>query len=289
MASDNGTQMKLFGGRRAALALLKRRTANAASTITKSSQNACVKAHISRQAATVTPTGPTAPPGLGRSDGSTGNRNSDNGFYYGLHLLRSPLSFTCWSSCLRRQIRLAPLKYISEHECEQSRSFITTIKFLYISLPAVEEDEIMARKHAAGVDKRQTVEDAFRHILLANLSAVHEWEPVAVKGGDVEGVHQMRVRFRRMRSALSAFRPAVPRKVTAPFAQDMRQAGKTLDDARDLNVYIADNFSSKGGKAPASPGSFRTSGRSRPKSCDGSWSNAGTALRMRSGLGRGLR
>ncbi len=107
----------------------------------------------------------------------------------------------------------------------------------------------MARKHAAGVDKRQSVEDAFHHILLANLSTVREWEPVAVKGKDIEGVHQMRVGFRRMRSALSVFRPAVPRKVTAPFAQDMRQAGKTLDDARDLDVYIADNFSSKGGKA----------------------------------------
>ena len=69
----------------------------------------------------------------------------------------------------------------------------------------------MARKHAAGVDKRQSVEDAFRQILLANLSAVREWEPVAVKGKDIEGVHQMRVGFRRMRSALNVFRPVLPR------------------------------------------------------------------------------
>ncbi len=107
----------------------------------------------------------------------------------------------------------------------------------------------MAREKAAAVDQSQTVEDAFRQVLLSNLRGVHAWEPVAVKGKDIEGVHQMRVGFRRMRSALSVFRSAVPRRVTSRFAQDMRWVGKTLDDARDLDVYIAENLASKGGKA----------------------------------------
>lgn len=96
---------------------------------------------------------------------------------------------------------------------------------------------------------KQTVEDAFRHVLLSNLRAVHEWEPVAVKGKDIEGVHQMRVGLRRLRSAFTVFRPALPRSVTAPLVREMRWAGKTLDHARDLDVYIADNLSSKGGRA----------------------------------------
>jgi len=107
----------------------------------------------------------------------------------------------------------------------------------------------MKQQKAKSVNAKQTVEDAFRHVLLSNLSAVHKWEPVAVKGKDIEGVHQMRVGLRRMRSAFTLFRPALPRKVTAPLAQEMRWAGKTLDHARDLDVYIADNLSSKGGKA----------------------------------------
>ena len=107
----------------------------------------------------------------------------------------------------------------------------------------------MAREKAIAVDQSQTVEDAFRQILLNNLHDVHTWEPVAVKGRDIEGVHQMRVGYRRMRSALSVFRSAVPRRVTSRFAEDMRWVGKTLDDARDLDVYIADNLSSKGGTA----------------------------------------
>jgi CHAD domain-containing protein len=107
----------------------------------------------------------------------------------------------------------------------------------------------MVKQKARSVNAKQTVEDAFRHVLLSNLSAVHKWEPVAVKGKDLEGVHQMRVGFRRMRSAFTVFRPALPRKVTAALAQEMRWAGKTLDHARDLDVYNADNLSSKGGKA----------------------------------------
>lgn len=108
----------------------------------------------------------------------------------------------------------------------------------------------MAHQQAIAVNAKQTVEDAFRHILLANLSSVQEWEPVALRGKDIEGVHQMRVGLRRMRSALTVFRPAIPRKVTGSFAQEMRWGGKTLDRARDLDVYIADSLSSRGSKAP---------------------------------------
>ena len=110
----------------------------------------------------------------------------------------------------------------------------------------------MVQQKMTAVNAKQTVEDALRQILLTNLDSVHKWEPIAVKGKDIEGVHQMRVGFRRMRSALTVFRSALPREVTAPFSLEMRWAGKTLDQARDLDVYIADNLSSKGGKAKKS-------------------------------------
>jgi CHAD domain-containing protein len=106
----------------------------------------------------------------------------------------------------------------------------------------------MAKPTATSVSAKQTVEDAFRDVLRTNLSSVKKWEPVAVKGKDIEGVHEMRVGMRRMRSALTVFRSAIPRKATAPLAQEMRWAAKTLDHARDLDVYIADNLSSKGAK-----------------------------------------
>ena len=106
----------------------------------------------------------------------------------------------------------------------------------------------MARQVATSVNPSQTVEEAFKHILEANLASVKEWEPVALAGEDIEGVHQMRVGLRRMRSELSVFRSAIPRKLTRLLAKEMRWAARALDRARDLDVYIAENFPGKGSK-----------------------------------------
>lgn len=106
----------------------------------------------------------------------------------------------------------------------------------------------MTSQLTTSVNPHQTVEEAFRAILETNLFSVKEWEPIAITGEDIEGVHQMRVGLRRMRSALSVFRPAIPKMVTRSFANDMRWAAKALDRARDLDVYITDNFQAKGNK-----------------------------------------
>jgi len=96
------------------------------------------------------------------------------------------------------------------------------------------------------ITEELTVEEAFSRILQGNLSGVREWTPVALAGEDIEGVHQMRVCLRRMRSALTVFRAAIPKKATKSFAKDMRWASKALDRARDLDVYITENLASKG-------------------------------------------
>ncbi len=90
-----------------------------------------------------------------------------------------------------------------------------------------------------------TIEEAFVRVLRGNLSGVKNWAPVALDGEDIEGVHQMRVCIRRMRSALTVFQTAVPKKVTKSFSKEMRWAAKALDRARDLDVYLAENFSSR--------------------------------------------
>lgn len=106
----------------------------------------------------------------------------------------------------------------------------------------------MVKQKASFVTPDQSLEQTFEQILRANLATTREWEPVVLAGADPEGVHQMRVCLRRMRSALALFRPAIPRKVTRRFFREMRWAAKTLDRARDLDVYIAENLSSKGKK-----------------------------------------
>lgn len=101
----------------------------------------------------------------------------------------------------------------------------------------------MAQQKTISVNRYQTVEDAFEHILRTNLSAVEEWEPVALAGEDIEGVHQVRVGLRRMRSALTVFASAIPRRVTRALAKELRWAAKALDRARDLDACIAETLS----------------------------------------------
>jgi len=106
----------------------------------------------------------------------------------------------------------------------------------------------MAHQKPTRVSADQSVEQAFAQILRANLTLTRKWEPVVLAGEDPEGIHQLRVCLRRMRSALGVFRPAIPRKVTRTFSKRMRAAAKTLDRSRDLDVYIEENLASKGKK-----------------------------------------
>ena len=99
---------------------------------------------------------------------------------------------------------------------------------------------------ATAIEGDLTVEEAFARILQNNLASVQEWAPIALRGEDIEGVHQMRVCLRRMRSALTVFRSAIRKKTTKSLSNEIRWAAKALDRARDLDVYITENLTSKG-------------------------------------------
>ncbi|MDJ0956916.1 MAG: CHAD domain-containing protein [Arenicellales bacterium] len=121
----------------------------------------------------------------------------------------------------------------------------------------------MARQLTTSVHREQTVESAFNHILRTNLASIERSEPVALSGKDIEGVHNIRVGLRRIRSALTVFRPVIPYRVTKPLAKDLRWAAKELDRARDLDVYIARNLSGKGKKSKAKMHALATQHRNK--------------------------
>jgi CHAD domain-containing protein len=108
----------------------------------------------------------------------------------------------------------------------------------------------MAKKNKAPapVHAEQTTEEAFVMILAHNLRYLSEWEPVARSWEDIEGVHQVRVTLRRMRSALTIFRPAIPKAVIAGWAQEMRWAAAETGLARDLDVFITEGLGAVAGK-----------------------------------------
>jgi CHAD domain-containing protein len=63
----------------------------------------------------------------------------------------------------------------------------------------------------------------------------------AVRRGDPEGIHDLRVAMRRIRSALASFRPIVDARVTDPLRDELRWAGGRLGEARDAEV-VADRI-----------------------------------------------
>jgi CHAD domain-containing protein len=60
-----------------------------------------------------------------------------------------------------------------------------------------------------------------------------------VRTGQPDGVHQVRVACRRLRSTLAAFRPVLDRTQTDPLRAELAQVGSALSPTRDAEVALA--------------------------------------------------
>lgn len=106
----------------------------------------------------------------------------------------------------------------------------------------------------AQITARQNISEAFALILRHNFDYMLSWAPIAYEGSDIEGVHQVRVAFRRMRSALVLFRKVVPREISDPWGVEMRWIASELGPARDLDVFIDEGLQQMSGKIPLAVG-----------------------------------
>lgn len=93
-------------------------------------------------------------------------------------------------------------------------------------------------KQAAPIRASQTTSEAFAAVLGHHLDFLEAWEGAARTWEDIEGVHQTRVAFRRMRSLFGTFAKAFPKQVTRPWNDEMRWLANQLGLARDLDVFI---------------------------------------------------
>lgn len=73
----------------------------------------------------------------------------------------------------------------------------------------------------ANLHSRHTVSEAIQNLFRHDLNYLVFWEPQARGWEEIEGVHQMRVTLRRMRSALTTFRRAIPRSISAHWSEEM--------------------------------------------------------------------
>jgi CHAD domain-containing protein len=79
--------------------------------------------------------------------------------------------------------------------------------------------------------------EAGRKALRFNFERMLFHEPVARLGEDIEGVHDMRVATRRMRSAFRLFGPFFDPQVTRPLVRGLRRIAAALGEVRDLDVF----------------------------------------------------
>ena len=98
-----------------------------------------------------------------------------------------------------------------------------------------------------------TGEEAFTAVISACLRHAEANLP-AVLDGQIEGVHQMRVAFRRLRSGLRIFRPLIPRETSAELVEDIRWLNGFLGPARDWDVFLQEGMAAVFGHFPRKRG-----------------------------------
>ncbi|MBE2295901.1 MAG: CHAD domain-containing protein [Phycisphaerales bacterium] len=86
-----------------------------------------------------------------------------------------------------------------------------------------------------------TSEQAFVTIIAASLKHA-EANRAAVLDAQIEGVHQMRVAFRRLRSGLKIFRPLIPREASTELVANIRWLNSFLGPARDWDVFMEEGM-----------------------------------------------
>ena len=115
-----------------------------------------------------------------------------------------------------------------------------------MALPTIKKNMVLSPK--------LNTNEAFESILRTNFESMLSWVPVAYNREDIEGVHQVRVSIRKMRSAVSLFRKAIPRGITDPWNDEMRWIASGFGPARDLDVFIDEGMGDMTGKIPLQAG-----------------------------------
>ena len=76
-------------------------------------------------------------------------------------------------------------------------------------------------------------------VLRGRFEEVYAQREAALQTEDIEGVHQMRVAIRRLRSALRDFSPFLKKRFLKDAKKDLKRLSDALGAARDLDVEIA--------------------------------------------------
>ena len=82
----------------------------------------------------------------------------------------------------------------------------------------------------------ETASAAIRRIITVELGHVLANQP-AIVAGDIEGVHQLRVGIRRLRTVLALFGKRLDREITGRWDAELKRLGQVFGRARDWDVF----------------------------------------------------
>jgi inorganic triphosphatase YgiF len=119
--------------------------------------------------------------------------------------------------------------------------------------------------------------EALKVILRACLGHLMANEPATVERQDVEGLHQMRVALRRLRTAFDVFEKPARAPPLAPLAEEARWLSRCLGEARDLDVF-KDEIMAPAAKAFPDDAAFGALAEATEKARALAWTEALTAI-----------
>jgi len=95
------------------------------------------------------------------------------------------------------------------------------------------------RRGAPDTSGAETLEACFTRAIGHLLEVAAHYAPIARAGAEIEGVHQLRVAMRRLRSVLKVFRPVTDAPQGRALDEALQGFLKLLGPARDWDVFLA--------------------------------------------------
>ena len=92
------------------------------------------------------------------------------------------------------------------------------------------------------LDPEMSVREALTRIARTCLWQIQANERCAETAAHIEGVHQLRVAVRRLRSSLSTFRTAIPEALHTELNDELRWLGNSFGPARDWDVFVTETL-----------------------------------------------
>lgn len=88
--------------------------------------------------------------------------------------------------------------------------------------------------------KGATAEDVLRTAVMSGLKHLMANEDCVLTRSHIEGVHQMRVALRRIRSVITTYKNLLPKGSFEHLSQGLKDTGSALSDARDWDVFLTE-------------------------------------------------